>query len=183
MRSFRASAGLALLLGTGACGWSAGLSAPEGGESIGVEVFVSERHILERDLGPPLSDAITRAVADLVGAPIESPGRADLVLKGEILEYRRRAGVRNRDNELVETGVFFEASARLVDRRTGSVVAPTRKAQVWSGYALDRASVGNEALARERAIRYVAETLVLDLFGRGDENPGPPEGNPAAGEE
>ena len=40
-------------------------------------------------------------------------------LRAEILEYRRRGGVRNQDNELIETAVFVRARAELVERRTG----------------------------------------------------------------
>jgi hypothetical protein len=163
-------------MGAGACGWHAGLTAPGGASSVGIDVFTAERHILERDLEPRLNAAMTRAFVDLIDVPLENPRKADLVIKGEIVEYRRRAGVRNEDNDLVETGLRIEATARLVDRKTGQIVVPSRTAYVWSSYGLDGVTaVEQEDLARERALRHIAETLILDLFRPGGENPPAPE--------
>ncbi len=153
---------LALLVVLG-CGWHAGLVPPDGSHSVGVEIFETRREVLERGLEPLLSEELSKAVVEFVGAPLATPGRADVVVRGRILEYRRRAGIRNTQNELVETGVFILASAELVDRRSGKVLVPTREAHNWTGYALDR-PVENEDDARQRALRYVAQTLVFDLF-------------------
>ena len=64
-----------LLLGAGACGWHAGLKAPDGATSVGIEVFPAERRILERDLEPLLNQAMTRAFVDLVATPLQHPLR------------------------------------------------------------------------------------------------------------
>lgn len=159
-RLFLAVLGLAV---TG-CGWHAGLAAPEGARSIGVEAVRRSATVLERGLEPRLSDALSAAVVDWVDLPLADPSEADWILRTEILEYRRRGGVRNQDNELIETAVFVRARAELVERRTGRKRGPVQ-AQEWSGYSLD--DVGHEEGASERALRHVADSLVLDLFGQG----------------
>lgn len=145
-----------------ACGWHAGLPAPRGAQSVAVEAVTREGTVLERGLEPELSDALSAAVVDWVGLPLVPPGEADLVVRTRILEYRRRGGVRNRRNELIETAVFVRARAELYDRRSRRVLGSPATAQEWSGYALD--DVANEDAARARALRHVAVSLVLALF-------------------
>jgi hypothetical protein len=157
----RAAAVLAAL--AGGCGWHAGLQAPEAGGSVGVAFFDQVPGVLERGLEPRLQTELSRVVSEMVHAPLEAPDRADYVIEGEILEYRRRSGVRTDDNELVESGVRMIATARLVDRQTGALVGAPAHAEVWSGYALDAADAENAA--QERVLRYLAESIVLDLFG------------------
>ncbi len=151
-------------LAAGGCGWLAGLGVPGDAQTVGVEVFDVSREILERDLQPRLNTAMTRALIDLVDARLASPAEADLVVRGRILEYRRRRGVTNPNNQLRESAVFIAASSELVDRRSGRVLASARD-RIWSGYVIEPdTSVRNEADARDRALRHVAETLILDLF-------------------
>jgi len=152
---------LALLLCC-ACGWHAGLGAPQGARSVGVEAVRREGRVLERGLEPELTDALSEAVVDWVDLPLVRSARADLVVRGEVLEYRRRGGVRNRDNELVETAVFVRARAELFDRRIGRPVGVAVQAQEWSGFGLD--DPANEDAARARALRHVAVSLILALF-------------------
>jgi hypothetical protein len=59
--------------------------------------------------------------------------------------------------------------AELVDRRalrSGPIAGPA-VAQLWSGYSLDVPT--NEDRARDRALRHISESLVLDLFGASGE--------------
>jgi len=145
-----------------ACGWHAGLGAPGGARSVGIEAAQRDGKVLERGLEPELTDALSEAVVDWVDLPLVRVSQADLVVRGTVLEYRRRGGVRNTDNELVETAVFVRASAELFDRRTGKAVGAPVQAQDWSGFGLD--DPGNEENARARALRHVAVSLILDLF-------------------
>lgn len=161
----------------GACGWHAGLETPAGARTVGVEAARRQGTLLERGLEPELTAALSQAVVDWVGLPLVAPDEADLVVRAELLEYRRRGGVRNRDNELLETAVFVRAKATLVDRRRARESAPVQ-AQEWSGYALD--DPRNEDAARERALRHVATSLVLGLFEPdGAEAPEPDEPGPS----
>jgi len=167
---------LLALTGLSSCGWHAGLLAPDGAGSVGIEIFETDRKLLERNLEPIVADALGRALVDLVQTQLLAPQAADLVLRGEILNYNRRSGVRNRDNELVETGLYVLLRASLVDRRSGETVAGPITRHGWSGYALDGRGPANEADARLRVIEYVARTLVLDLFtGRSEDSPGEPQ--------
>ncbi len=159
MKNFAASA-LSILCG--ACGWHAGLQAPSGARSVGVEAVRRDGTMLERGLEPLLTDALSEAVVDWVDLPLVAPGEADLVVRGELLEYRRRGGVRTPDNQLVETAVFVRARATLYDRSRGAPAGEPALAQEWSGYALD--DPNNEDAARDRAIRHVAAELILKLF-------------------
>ena len=147
-----------------ACGWHAGLLAPGGARTVGVEIFETDRQLLERNLEPIVSEAITRALIDMVQTQLAAPQNADLVRRGEILNYNRRSGARNKDNELVETGLYVLLRASLVDRISGDVVVPAITRHGWSGYALTGDAPQNEAQTRLRVIDYVARTLVLDLF-------------------
>ena len=159
MRALLAS--LALL--ASACSWHTGLVVPEGARSVGVEAARRDGTVLERGLEPQLTAALSEAVVDWVELPLANPDEADLVVRSKVLEYRRRGGVRNRHNELIETAVFVRASAELFDRRQGNVV--TAVAQEWSGFALD--DPANEDDARVRVLRHVADALVLELFSGG----------------
>lgn len=155
-----------LALATAACGWHAGLPVPVEASTIGVEVARREGKVLERGLEPELTAALSQAVIDWIDLPLVAPDEADLVVRSELLEYRRRGGVRNLQNELIETAVFVRARAELYDRRTGRVVGEPKIAQEWSGFALDEAAA-NEEEAQRRILRHVADALVLELFGGG----------------
>jgi hypothetical protein len=154
---------LAVLLVTGiagSCGYETGLRVADKHASIGVEIFGNESH--ERDIERPLHEQITRAVRDLTDAPLEDPSHAEVIIRGTLRQFRRRGGVRSEDNKLLETGVYIEAEASLIDRRSGRALGPPKVAGTWIGFVLDDQS--NEAQARDRALRHVADQLVLDLF-------------------
>jgi len=143
------------------CSWQAGIPAPAGARSVAVDAVRRDGAVLERGLEPLLTDALSEAVVNWVDLPLASPAEADLVVRCQILDYRRRSGVRNRENQLLETAVFVRAQAQLFDRRRGHTSPPVF-AQEWSGYTLE--DPANEDAARDRALRVIAETLVLDLF-------------------
>jgi hypothetical protein len=164
----RAAAALALALALG-CGYATGRIVPAKAQSVGVEVFENDSPL--RDLEVRLHDEITRSVRDLVEVPIVDPGSADLIVRGRIVDYRRRDGVRNGENQLLETSVMILANAELVDRHTGATLARSAPPYVDIGFVLNSPDIGNspnEAPARERAITNLAEQMVLDLFAPAD---------------
>lgn len=151
----------ALLLGLLAgCGYEAGLRVAEHHESVGVELFGNEGQ--ERDLEPLLHDQLTRVLRDQSDAHLVDPREAQAVIRGTIQTYHRRGGIRNRDNRLLETGVYVEVDAQLYVRGSETPVR-NATAGIWVGYTLDPSA--NEREARDRALRHLAEELVLDLFG------------------
>lgn len=171
-----AAAALAAAL-SAACGWNAGLQAPASAGSVGVAFFDVDEDVLERGLSPELQAALAAAVTDLVGLRLVAPDDADLVISGRITDYGRRGGIRSKQHELLETAVRVTVEAELRRRSTGALLTRAR-GSVPSGYVTadriddplsdDPAYVvggrSEERRARERALRIVAEGLVLDLF-------------------
>ena len=149
---------VALALALGSCGYTTGIRAS--GRTVGVEYFGNAS--LERDLERPLADEISRVLRDVTDAPLVDPRQADLVVRGTILEFRRRSGVRSTENELLETGIRVYVEAELHDARAGRSISGPIREEVWVGFTLDQQD--NEREALDRALRNLAEELVLDLF-------------------
>ena len=157
---FAGGALLALL--TAGCGYRTGLTVPNA-ESVAVEIFGNDSR--ERDLEVELHDNLTDSLERLIDAPLVTPQRADLVIRGTVLEYSRRGGVRNTDNVLLENGVRITVQARLVRRGQEAHEQVLRQVKV----ADDRGFLVEDPLgeidARARVLRHIADRLVLDLFG------------------
>ena len=174
MRLASLLAPLALL--AAGCGWHAGYLAPPGApnaSTVGVELFGNDSPEpgLEADLAPFLS----RALVDYVGLDLDDPRKADLVIRGSILDFRRRGGVRSEENELLEGSTRIEVLAELVRASDGEVLS-TATTGLWADWAiggpgLTGPGLGEDA-ARTRLFANLADRLVLDLFaGSSDENP------------
>ncbi len=154
-------AGLALALGClAACGYSTGIRVKDRIGGVGITVFGNKT--LERDLERDFQDEISHAIRSYTDAHIQPPETAEILVRGTVLEYQRRGGIRSADNKLLETGVYVEAEAGLYDRLSDRALGPQKRARVWVGFVLDEFE--GEASARSRAIRFVSETLVLELF-------------------
>jgi hypothetical protein len=127
--------------------------------SVGLEFFGNDS--LERDLERPLHDELSRALRDMSDAELVEPRRADAILKGRIILYYHRGGIRSPDNVLLETGVRIDVEASLYVRGKPE---PERTERFSSavGYTLD--DPANETEARSRALRNLAEKVVLTLF-------------------
>jgi hypothetical protein len=152
------------LAGAAACAnTQSGLTLPEGFETVGVALFHNDSR--EPDLERELHATLSETVRDLVGAPLESPGRADVVVDGRLESYERRGGVRTRDNALLESAVVVRIEARLVERAGGAVLAETTVVE-RIGYGLGESA--GEREARERALLRAGEDIVLDLLGAND---------------
>ncbi|MCA8981710.1 MAG: hypothetical protein H6831_03610 [Planctomycetes bacterium] len=151
-----------LLLGAASCGYSSGLRAPEGYQSVGVAIFANDSKVpdLERDL----HRFVSTSVRDAVEAPLTSPQLADVVIEGRILDYAHFGGIRGPNNELLETGVSISVESWLVDRATGERIGEA----VYSGQTVGYTTVefGGEERSKDRSLAYLAEGLVLELFAR-----------------
>jgi len=122
---------------------------------------VSKERDLDRDFHLPLTDSVQR----IVRAPLVAPDRAHYRIDGRMLDFRRRNGIRSADNSLLETGVRITVEARLERRNadTGEFEVLRRiEVQDERGYALSDS--GGEAAARARALRNIADRVVIDLF-------------------
>jgi hypothetical protein len=190
--SRRATLGLALLALLPGCGYSTGFRLPEGMQSVGVEVFGNDSKL--RDVELEFQEALVDSTARLVHAPIVDPSEADLVLRGRIVDYRRRGGIRSADNELLESGVTVVVEVQLVRRFAESEVRPgpeparsdappaarddrisipptapnervLRPMRAIQEFGYRLAESYGEARARERTLANLADRIVLDLFG------------------
>ena len=153
-----------------ACGYHTGLTVPEGTRTIGIEFFGNEGPL--RDVEVQLQSELAQAVERMVRVRIVDPTHADLVLRGRVLGYNRRGGIRSQDNKLLETGIQITVEATLVDTKRqfdsdGNPLPPRvlRKAvtSTSSGYRIEEPD--GERAARARAMRNLADRLTLDLFG------------------
>lgn len=142
------------------CGYSSGLHVAERHATIGLEVFGNDSY--ERDLEQPLYQHIARVLRDDSDAVLIDPRQADVVIRGRILTYHRRSGIRSPENKLLETGIYISAEADLFARGSDKPLRPKARADASIGYVL---GVGGEEFeARDRALRHIAEELVLDLL-------------------
>jgi hypothetical protein len=163
----RVVAALALCLAAlaASCGYTSGMRLPEHYHSVGVEIFANDT--LEPDLERDAHLAFTNQVIQLVRSPLAAPSRADVVLEGRLVEYSRRGGIRSgTDNSLYESAVVIRIEAWLVDRRSGERIGPPSLRGIRVGYVVDEDAA--ERQARDRALEYVAQQLVLDQFSRLD---------------
>lgn len=163
MKRLRTLLGAAMMIlasiSASGCGYSSSLRVAERYPSVGLEFFSNDS--FERDLERPLHDEMSRALRDISDARLVEPGRADAVLKGRIILYNRRGGIRSPDNVRLETGVRIDVEASLYVR---GELEPRRKERFSSavGYTLD--DPNNETDARNRALRHIAEEVVLTLL-------------------
>lgn len=156
--------GLLLLAG---CGYSTGFRLPDDHATVGVEFFGNQSPV--RDLEVDFHDYLTDAVSRVVHARIVDPDEADYVVRGEVLSYARRRGIRSPDNVLLETGVRIAIRAELLEAPAPGdpegrprTVRETRAA-TESGYRLEEPL--GEADARDRVLRNLADEVVIELFG------------------
>ena len=170
--------GLALVCALASCGYSTRMALPEGYHGIGVEYFSNESDF--RDLEAELYDAMSLSMLEFVRSPLLAPDRADVVLRGRILEYRRQGGIRDEVNRLLQAGVRVVVEGTLWDRRTGKEISAPRRSTVVLGYVVGEGAsdtstdvetnrnrpleLESERQARARALRLVSDELILKLF-------------------
>jgi hypothetical protein len=153
------------LAGLAACGYSTGLTLPQGRHSVAVAIFGNDSKL--RDLEQDLNYELGAAAERLIDARLARPDQADVVIRGRILQYDRRGGIRSNTNILLESGIQITVEAQLEWRADADAEAPEGsrpKARFisQSGFRLDEA--GGEHQARQRVLRSLSEQMVLDLF-------------------
>lgn len=155
---------LALCGALAACGYRTGFLVPEHIGSIGVEIFDNVSKV--RDLEAEVHDYVTESLRSRTEAHLVPPSLAELVIRGRVLDYSRRSGIRNRDNQLLETGVEITVEAELVRRRSD----PEAREEVLRRITVDEESgfrlqePNGEFDAKERVLRRLADRIVLELL-------------------
>ena len=147
------------------CGWRAGYELPGGAQSVAVE-YLDNRTLL-RELEVPFAEELHRALLDRVPVQLGAGAETDLVIRGTLVDLRRRGGVTNPENELLEGGEAIQVQLELVRRADGEVLARAER-QMDAGFALEPfespSSAAAQPAAQRRLLRYLAEGLVLDLL-------------------
>jgi len=151
---------LCLALPSPSCHYNIGLTAPEGYSEVAVEIFANDTR--EPDLERALQSSLTREVRDRVPLHLVAPEQSELVIEGRLVDFNRVRGVRNPMNQLMESGVQITAEAWVVKRSSGERISTPITAQATVGYAIGDSR--GERAARERALRQLAEILIVDLF-------------------
>ena len=156
---------LALLLTcVGACGYDTGFKLPVKVGSIGVEMFGNDSKV--RDLEASVHDAVTASLRSRTDAHLVPPSLADMLIRGKVLAYSRRSGIRDENNLLLETGVQIVVAAEIVQLRPtpGVAEAVLKRIRVdeEAGYRLVEPT--GEIDARERVLRRIGDRIVLELF-------------------
>ena len=159
------------------CGYHTGLVAPEDRKTVGVEFFNDDGPL--RDVEIQLQDELARAVQRMLPLRLVDPAHAELLVRGRVIDYSRRGGIRSPDDELLETGVIITVEATLVDPtrhfdKNGKPlplkVLRKSRTTTQSGYRIVESD--GERNARARALRNMADRLTLDLFGAVAYEPG-----------
>ena len=116
------------------CGWHAGLESPAGANTLAIRFLANDGPL--RDLEVDLTRAISESAIDLVALLPATPETADLVIEGRIVDYRRRGGIRDPENRLLESAVGIQVEAQLVRRSDGAVLSNTSR---WleAGYGIE----------------------------------------------
>jgi hypothetical protein len=149
-----------LALPSPSCHYNIGLTAPEGYSEVAVEIFANDTR--EPDLERALQSSLTREVRDRLPLDLVAPEQSELVIEGRLVDFNRVRGVRNPMNQLMESGVQITAEAWVVKRSSGERISTPITAQATVGYAIGDSR--GERAARERALRQLAEILIVDLF-------------------
>ena len=167
MRSRRATRGLLGLVAllAASCGWRAGYELPGGAQTVAVE-YLDNRTLL-RELEVPFAEELHRALLDRVPVQLGAGAETDLVIRGTLIDLRRRGGVTNVENDLLEGGEAIQVELVLVRRADGEVLARAER-QMDAGFALEPfespSSAAAQPAAQRRLLRYLAEGLVIDLL-------------------
>lgn len=151
--------GLLLTALTG-CGYTTGLSLGSDYSTLGLEVFGNDTPEPDLELG--LHRSLTRATRNMLDARLVDPAHSQLIVRGRLLRFERRAGLRSAENVWLEGGVWITAEAELIDPRRELTLAGPLRADANVGYT--RIHREAEPEARQRALDNLAERLVLDLF-------------------
>jgi hypothetical protein len=170
LSSLRVCLSVALCITIAGCGYSSGVRLPEGVETVAVEYFANDSPVpgIDRTFHQSLSDQVSR----MVSAPLTTPRRADISVRGRIIDFRRIAGIIGGKNRLKEVGVRVTVEAWLHDTRLETRLGyPVNLSQEVRYLVRVREE---EAGARDLMLATICQELVLELFTQEDYEPEDP---------
>jgi len=161
----RVLCGLATLLSLAGCGYTSGVRLPGEARSVGVEVFGNSSPFpeVERELFSCLSTQASRMIA----GELKAPGRADVVIRGNIDDYQRVHGVQSSDGDLQESGVRILLHAWLEDRVGGDMLGEVLYFDQTLRYIIGVRE--SESGARRGVLATLCQEIILDLFNQPEE--------------
>ncbi len=110
---------LALALAAAGCGYSTKPLRHEGVSTIALPIFKNNTDRRQHEF--LLTDAVARMIQSRTRYRIADADRADVILEGEIAEYRTPGLVEGRDDQLLESQVTMRVVVTIRDRATGAV--------------------------------------------------------------
>ena len=157
---FRAALRLALgcSLFLGGCGYHWGYVRPPGVQTVGVAVF--ENETFRRGVELQLTELISEEIATKTGFLLDSPEKADAVIKGKVLDVYDAPILSGPNNEIRDVSVWISVKAEFVERRTGKVLATTTL--VDRAYFLTDSGQSRQTATQKTSSR-LAEKIVYNL--------------------
>jgi hypothetical protein len=146
----------ALIIGLAGCGFysfKSGRTALV--SSIGIPLF--ENRTAEYGLAEQLTEGITNGLIEENIVKVADPSRAESILKGTVLTYKRSAYTYDADENVSEYLVEITIQARLVSTADETPIWDAASIRGWGEYAADAET---EQDGQKRAIEKLTEEII-----------------------
>jgi hypothetical protein len=147
------------LLGPG-CGYTLGYRTPPGVKTVAVPIFANATFPLRREVEFELTSSFRQELQARTGLRIvDETGSPDLVVRGRIVEFREWVIAEGRLDVKTESSVVARVDLSIENYLDGTL----RPAQVYDSEPFSIEAGESFAVGRARAIRKLAEKLVVAL--------------------
>ncbi len=141
------------------CGYTTGYGTPPGAETVAVPIFHNSTFALRRDLEFELTSLVRRELQARTSLRLVDSGHADLVVRGNIVEFAEERVVEARRNEKIESNVRAVVDLVVEDYVNGyRRVLRVRDDQPFSPVSGETFEQG-----RRRALENLAERIVARI--------------------
>jgi len=156
------------LLTLSACGYSLDYRLPPGVSTIAVPLFVNDTFPLRREIEFELTALFRQELQSRARVRIvDSAANPDLVVRGRIREFREWVVAETRTDQKSESSVVANVELEIENYTNDTV----RAERVYASEPFSIQSGETFQDAQRRALRNVAEKLVIALEDWGDESP------------
>ncbi len=161
-----------VVLGMVGCGYSSGSLLPEGMDSIRVENFLNKidpaKEVSDKRMSfyyrPGLETDITRGVIDAFiydrHLAIESQAKADMLMKGSLVDIRQFPLSYDRNGDIEEFRVELRVDIELYDNHTGELMWQEKSFMGQSSYNVVGKSQKTAAEATNEAVKDLSRRIV-----------------------
>ena len=147
---------LQALLLPGCWGYHSQADTPGRIRSVAVEAFQNRTLYTGLEFG--LKEVLVKEIQAKSALAVVSPGVADAVLEGRIVDFSRSVLKQDADGRDVEFQIILSAEFSLRERRTGKLLFDREPVNVSKSFLLIKGET--EATARERGMSRLAEKIV-----------------------